>query len=249
MSTDFPERDRIARAGLAAPDLQDVTVINALIEEQRAELDAADPSRRARKAYALAFALNQRFQRSADPADLRAAVPYLQIAVAAGADDPFEARYVSELGAALSQIADLDTDTGLADEALRLAERAATLTPVGHPQHAARVSEHGLAQCRRGHRNHSAPDLDAGVDRLREAIQLTHRADPRLGMYCWHLALGLMARFEHTGSVDDIDAAYESVQIAAFTAHPYAPASEEVTKTWALIRNARATRRRRGAAG
>jgi hypothetical protein len=246
MSTVFAERDRIARAGLAAPDLKDLTVINALIEEHRAALDAADSARRARKAYALAFALNQRFQRSGDPADLRAAVPYLQIAVAAGADDPFEARYVSELGAVLGQLADVDTDTGLADEAVRLAERAVALTPVGHPQHAARVSEHGMVLCRRGHRNHSGPDLDAGVDRLREAIQLTHPADPRRGTYFWHLSLGLMARFEHTDSVEDLESAFESVRIAGLSAHPYALPTLEIP-TPAQMRNARARHRRRAA--
>jgi tetratricopeptide (TPR) repeat protein len=247
MSTDFPERDRIARAGPAAPDLKDLTVIDVLIEEQRTALDAADSARRARKAYALAFALNQRFQRSGDPADLRAAVPYLQIAVAAGADDPFEARYVSELGAALGYLANLDTDTGLADEAVRLAERAVALTPVGHPQHAARVSTQGVAHCRRGLLNHLTSDLDAGVDKLREAIQLAHPADPRLGSYFLQLSLGLIARFEHTDSVDDVESAFESVQLAGLAVHPYALANEEIPATWAHIRTARA-KRRRGAA-
>jgi hypothetical protein len=41
MSTEFPERDRLAHSGLAAPDLRYLTVSNALMQEQRAALDAA----------------------------------------------------------------------------------------------------------------------------------------------------------------------------------------------------------------
>lgn len=246
MSTDFPERDRVADAALQASGPFDLTVIDAVIEERRAALDAAADGTRARMAYAVAYALNQRYQRTNDVDDIRAAVPYLQIAVAEGADDPFQARYVAELGAAFGTLADAEPDAEAVhrDEAVRLAEQATALTPVGHPQHAGRVMAHGTALCLRGRLRGSVSDFDQGIERLREAIDLAHPDDPRRGSHLMQLAVGLTLRSEHTGSVSDAEEAFEAIQYAGLAAHPYELHLQPLPQAWDAIRRLRTRRRR-----
>jgi hypothetical protein len=248
MSSDFPERDRIARSGPEASGPADLTVIDALIGEYRAALDAAPPGGRGRQAYALAFAWNQRYQRTQDLADIRAAVPFLRMAVDESDGDPFAARYVSELGAALNSLADGEpaSETVHRDEVVSLTERAASMTPVGHPQHAMRVSQHGLALCQRGRQRSSVDDLDRGVERLREAVDGAHPGDPRRSVYLMQLAAGLTLRGQHTDSLDDLDEAFAAIDLAGLVAHPYDLFTQPIPLIWNGIRAARAQRRRRG---
>ena len=248
MSSDFPERDRIARSGLEAPDPHDLTLIDALIVERRAALDATAPGARGRLAYALALAWNQRYQRTQDLADIRAAVPFLQMAVDESDGDPLAARYVSELGAAYDSLADGEpaAETGHRDEVVRLTERAVTMTPAGHPQHAARISQHGLALCQRGRHQGSVDDLNTGVERLREAVKVAHPDDPHRANYLTHLAIGLTLRSEHTGSHGDLDDAFATIGLAGLVAHPYDLTTTLIPQIWKGVRAARVQRRRSG---
>src|SRR5262245_45965762 len=105
MSSGMPERDRLIDGLHTMRDPSDVRAVDEAIAGLRAALAAAGDGERARPAYVLAMALNQRFVRSGDLADLWEAVSCLRGAVAEADGDPFQARYVSELSAALLDLA------------------------------------------------------------------------------------------------------------------------------------------------
>jgi hypothetical protein len=248
MATGMPERDRLIDGLHTMRDPSDVNSVDAALAGLRAALAAASDGERSRPAYVLAMALNQRFIRTGDLADMWEAVSFLRVAVEDADGDPFHARYVSELSAALLDLAHTHNQpvAGLADEAVRLADLAVALTPEGHPQQAARMAMHGLALSRRGHSARNHADLDSGINLLREALGRCHAVDPRRGSYHLMAATALMLRYDLAPNDADPEEAHRHVEIGAFVSHPYEPATAHFKGAYASIRGVRLARRRRG---
>ncbi len=216
-----------------------------LIAERYAALAAASDAERPRKAYIVALAYNQRYSRFDDVDALSKAIPYLRIAAECPDDEPFRARFIGELSAALSELVHVrrEPGPGLGAEATRLAAKAVELTPEDHPQYAARLAWHGSMLCRQGSVTGTGADLDTGVSLLRQAVARAHPADPRGPTFRWMLGLGLMLRYQHAPTARDLDEANHAVGLAAFTAHPFDPSTANFKPTWDLIRAARLRRR------
>lgn len=237
VTAEMDERDALILETFAI-DPSDADALNRVVETRRAAFAGAGDNDRASRAYLLAIALNLRYNRFADVAAMREAVPYLRAAVDnAAAADPFRARYVCELSVALSELVHLhqEMDRTLAAESVRLAARAVNLTPEGHPQHVARVAWHGTVLCRQGSATGSAAELNEGVSRLRQAVADAHPDDPRKANFLGMLAVGLVLRHRHAHSDSDLEEAHRTIELAAFTAHPFDPATGGFKPTWDLV--------------
>ncbi|GAA0946476.1 hypothetical protein Vau01_049240 [Virgisporangium aurantiacum] len=84
--------------------------------------------------------------------------------------------------------------------------------------------------------------MDEGVSRLRQAVADAHPDDPRRASLLGMLAVGLVLRHRHSHSGSDLEEAHRTIELAAFTAHPFDPASAGFKPTWDLIQTLRRAR-------
>ncbi|NYH51401.1 hypothetical protein HNR06_000990 [Nocardiopsis arvandica] len=156
----------------------------------------------------LATALQSRFTRMGDMADLDEAVTVGRQAVQATPDDhPDQAAMLSNLGAALRVRFRRMGDMADLDEALTVGRQAVQATPDDHPDQAAMLSNLGATlQVRFEHTGHMA-DLNEAITTGRQAVNTTPDNHPDQAGYLSRLGTTLRIRFEHTGHMADLNEA------------------------------------------
>ncbi len=163
----------------------------------------------------LGLALQRRFERAGDRADLDAAIAAGEQAVAASpADHPGRAAMLADLGVALrirferaGDLADLDTAVGLL-------EQAVAASPADHPGRAGYLSNLGGSLQRRFERAGDLADLDAAITAGQQAVAASPADHPDRAMYLSNLGLALQRRFGRAGDLADLDAAVTAGQQA-----------------------------------
>jgi hypothetical protein len=192
----------------------DLAVVSAATEMwQRILLyTPADHPDRAGRLSNLGVALQTRFERTGDPADLDAAIATVREAIqATSAEDPDRAGRLSNLSVALQASFGRTGDPADLDAAITAVGEAIQAAPAGHPDRAAMLSNLGVALRARFERTGDPADLDAAITAVGEAIQAAPTGHPDRAAMLSNLGVALRARFERTGDPADLDAAITAV--------------------------------------
>ncbi|NKE62449.1 tetratricopeptide repeat protein [Lentzea sp. PSKA42] len=151
----------------------------------------------------LALAFRQRFLVTGDRADLRAAVHDLRTA-ADRSSGPHQRGYaLSNLSVVLCELAEIDDDTGILDEAVESARRAENLLAPGHPDLVVAVTNLCQSLRTRFERTSAPDDLDAAVEAGRRAVRLS----PASAGAQSALGNAYQARHEWSDQLVDLEAA------------------------------------------
>jgi tetratricopeptide (TPR) repeat protein len=165
----------------------------------------------------LSAALQARYELRGSDHDLRDAVRHAREAMSltkAG-----EGAYAIRAGALVNALrleSEADDDLALLDEAVALAQSAVDATPARiRVQRATRLTGLSLVLTARAELGWSAPDADAAVECLRQALALLGAAHPSSAAVTADLAVTLHARYELQGQVADLDEAVRRGREAA----------------------------------
>ncbi|GAA1021365.1 CHAT domain-containing protein [Acrocarpospora pleiomorpha] len=177
------------------------------------ELTPADHPARGGFLANLGIALQERFERGGDPADLELAITSLREAVEI--DHPDHAAMLSSLGSALR--ARFEHGDNLADleEAITCLRQAVEITPPDHPGSASRLTNLGNALQVRFARTGDLADLDLAISYLNQALDSTPRDHTTI---LGNLAGALQARFARSGAVADLEQAINGMRLAVESA-------------------------------
>ncbi|MGW8778409.1 CHAT domain-containing protein [Streptomyces sp. NPDC055796] len=150
--------------------------------------------------------------RAKDQPDLRVAVQALTACFIAGDENLPEplvpvlaenaAGYAVEAFSELRESDDPARIAGLAD----LWQRIVAAVPAGHPRRAIHLTALGNVLRIKWRRGGRPADLDAAVDRFREALSAVSEESGR-AMYLYNLGDALNARFDRAGAVEDLEGA------------------------------------------
>ncbi|UXY25984.1 CHAT domain-containing tetratricopeptide repeat protein [Streptomyces sp. HUAS TT20] len=188
----------------------ELTVISAAVELWQRILHAtpADHPDRAGYLSNLGAALQVRFGRTGDQADLDEAIRLgREASQATPADHPDRAGYLSNLSLALRERFERTGDQTDLDEAIRLGREATQATPADHPDRAAMLSNlAGALQVRFG-RTGDQTDLDEAIRVGQEAVEATPAGHPDRATMLSNLGAALRKRFGRTGDQTDLDEA------------------------------------------
>ncbi|MFI9152348.1 CHAT domain-containing protein [Streptomyces sp. NPDC053367] len=178
----------------------------------------ADDPRRAGYLSNLSLALQLRFGRTGDGADLDAAITIGRDAVqAAPADHPNRALSVSGLGNALWDRFRRTGSQADLDEAIDCYRDALRSTPSDGPNRPIYLFYLGRALRDRFEHTGSRSDLEEAITIGRDAVQATPADDPGRPAMLSGLAVALATRFEHTGDRTDQDEAIDHIRAAVHT--------------------------------
>jgi len=160
---------------------------------------------------AAGMALQIRFGRTGDPADLEAAIRALQAATDAAGG---QAGFGAQLGAALRQRFLLTGSRQDLDTAITLTEAAVRAARPDDPDLATCQTNLGLMLLDRFGQTGSLPDIGAAIGACQAAVRGTAAGDPDLASRHSNLGLALQARFKATGDPADLDAAIDATRTA-----------------------------------
>ncbi|MFG2133888.1 CHAT domain-containing protein [Streptomyces sp. NPDC048751] len=168
---------------------------------------ADDPGRAGTLAN-LGIALQTRYERVGDGADLDEAVRVSRDAVqTASTRDPGREKILGNLGNALRLRFERTADPADLNEAVEALQEVVRATPPDAPNRAGRLNNLSIALRLRGERNGDRADADAAVDAGWEAVRLAPAGSPHRALFQSSLGNALLARFKHTDGPADLDAA------------------------------------------
>jgi hypothetical protein len=169
---------------------------------------------------AAGMALQTRFGRAGDPADLDAAIRAHQAALDAASG---QAAFGIPLGAALRQRFMLTGSRPDLDAGIALTEAAVRAARPGDPALAAGQTNLGLMLLDRFGQTASLADIGAAVDACQVAVRDSAPGDPDLASRHGNLGLALQARFKTTGEPADLDVAIDATQTSVTITPPGHP--------------------------
>lgn len=157
----------------------------------------------------LGVALQERFERDGDSADIDAAVQFNQLALDGVADDdPRRVMYLTNIGAAF--LTRFERDRVIADlgQAIMFLRQASEVSDLDDPELPTCLSNLSAAYLARFRHDGRAADLDEAILYAEQAVGLDRDLHgQRQAVRLRNLALVRMARFEAAGSQTDLDEA------------------------------------------
>jgi tetratricopeptide (TPR) repeat protein len=180
--------------------------------------DAIKVGRQARGAN-LIVALNTRFARTRNPADLDEAIALAREIVASDPVGlPARALHLGMLGQALLNQFHRTGELAVLEEAISVDRQALDATPAAHPDHPIRLENLGGALEDQFIRTGDQSCLDEAIQVLRDALRLTPAGHDMIPSLHSSLAWVLMARFRSTGDTASLeDAVQASREAVALT--------------------------------
>lgn len=171
----------------------------------------------------LAVALQVRFERGGELADIGEAIELNKLALATVPDDGVNrVMYLTNLGAAFSTRFERTSDLADLDQAVQVLEQAAAVSPPDHPELATCLNNLGGAYLSRFRRGGESADLDIAVARMERAVALSpDRRGQSHAERLSSLVLARLARYELTGSSKELAGAIQAGEqaVMALPAH------------------------------
>ncbi len=156
----------------------------------------------------LANALQERYERTGDTADVDAAVDCARAAADAAPNQHLDkAACLSVLGHALHARYERTGHASDLDAAIAARQTVVDTSAAAGPDRARQLSDLGVSLRARGERTRDTADLHAAVDLGHTAVDTAAPDDNERARYLAELATSLYVRFQWTGSTDDLDAA------------------------------------------
>ncbi|MET7761580.1 CHAT domain-containing protein [Streptomyces sp. NPDC005393] len=166
----------------------------------------------------LGFALQSRYRRMGDPADLDEAVEVGRAAVRAAPEThPDQVRYLANLGFALQTRFSRAGETADLEEAVEVARAAVRAARDNHPGYAGSLCNLGTALHERFKRTGGLRDLEEAVEASRAAVRAAPAGHPDQATFLTTLSKVLRGRYGQTGHLTELDEAVEAGRAAVRT--------------------------------